>query len=321
MEMAEDKPDPKQEPDQPDSAHAAPHPRMDAVKDFDPAYSPSMIIDLETAYQSIHESRGSVAGSTSSDPSDLLDAIVEESHILRQSKTHPEKITPVLMEKLGYSTNSILGKAALDISEVAGGIADQPTYHNPQHITEVILAAFCLGKREHLNQESLAELLIAAAGHDLGHDGSTNQTPYALETRSYEIAFPLMENAGMTSDAIDRIGQMILATDFANGVPIVRENYRAYQHEDRVKDPEATTLTAQCLILTEADVLFSCFNETYNETLSNLLSMEWGKGPELELGARIGFLQCVEFVSDASKQLGLEQRRLELIEQLKNKAG
>lgn len=310
----------------PDEEQPQPMPgkRLDALEDFDPAFSPSMVIDLETAYHSLQESKGEIPDIKSTqkiNPARLLDVIVEEATLLRKSKTHPEKITPVLMEKLGYDTGTILGRAALAISEVAGGIADQPTYHNPQHITEVILAAFCLGKREHLGPERLAEVLIAAAAHDLGHDGSTNQTPYSLETRSYDIAYPLMESAGMSSEAIDRVGQMILATDFAHGVPIVRENYRTYKKYGMHGDPEVQLLNAQCLILTESDILFSCFNESYNEMLSNLLSEEWGKGPELNIEARIGFLQSVEFISDASQQLGLEQRRQELIEQLRKKAG
>jgi hypothetical protein len=321
--MAENQTDPPEDLP-PEEPKPVPGKRLDAADDFDPAFSPSMVIDLETAYHSLQESKGEAPDPKVTEkvnPSRLLDAIVEEATILRKSKTHPEKITPVLMEKLGYGTDTVLGKAALDISEVAGGIADQPTYHNPQHITEVIVASFCLGKREHLDDERLAEVLIAAAGHDLGHDGSTNKTPYSLETRSYEIAYPLMEHAGMSPEAIDRVGQMILATDFVHGVPIVRENYRTGKKYGMHADPEVQLLNAQCLILTEADILFSCFNESYNEMLSSLLSEEWGKGPELELGARIGFLQSVEFISEASQQLGLEQRRMELIESLKKKAG
>ncbi|MEO0454406.1 MAG: hypothetical protein AAFY98_09760 [Verrucomicrobiota bacterium] len=297
-----------------------PVPHMDSLDEFDPAFSPSMVIDLNTAFDSIHESKGTKAEQTPIDASDLLNAIVEEANILRQSKTHPEKLIPVLMDKVGYGLDSVMGLAALRISEVAGGIADQPTYHNPQHITEVIVAAFCLGKREHLSDERLAEVMIAAAGHDLGHDGSVNKTPYSLETRSYEIAYPILETCEVPADAIERIGQMILATDFANGVPIVRQNYLHFKDQGNQADQEAKLLNAQCLILTEADILFSCFNESYNETLSNLLSEEWNKGPALDINARIGFLKSVQFTSDASLQLGLEQRRQELIESLEQKA-
>jgi hypothetical protein len=225
-----------------------------------------------------------------------------------------------MMDRLGYDSSSVLGKATASISQLAGEIADQPTYHNPQHITEVILAAFSLGLREHLPKDRVGELVIAAAAHDLGHTGGVNESPYALETRSYEIAYPLMKEAGMGEQIIERIGQMILATDFANGVPVVRENYLHLKEQGEPQDSEAMLQAAECLILTEADILFSCFSETYNELLSNLLSVEWKKGRNMNFDERIGFLQSVKFVSEAATQLGLEERRLEVINRLKKKS-
>ena len=229
-------------------------------------------------------------------------------------------ITPILMQKLGYDQDTVFGKAANDISVLAGELADQPTYHNPQHITEVILAAFSLGLREHLPNDRLAELVIAAAAHDLGHTGGINDHPYALETRSYEIGYPLMVEAGMTAEQVDRVGQMILATDFMNGVPVVRENYTHLKESGEPEDSEAMMLAAQCLILTEADILFSCFSETYNELLSDLLSVEWKKGRSLSYDERLGFLASVKFISDAATQLGLDERRLDTISSLKKKS-
>ncbi|MEM6822405.1 MAG: hypothetical protein AAF558_10745 [Verrucomicrobiota bacterium] len=302
-----------------------PVPKPIPQMDFDPAFSPTCIIDLKKVVHSIHESKGHAPDPedsidlSSSQPNKLLDAIVEEAHLLRQSEAKPDMIAPILMNKLGYDETTVFGKAAIDISELAGRIAHQPTYHNPQHITEVILAAFCLGLREHLSSNQTAELVIAAAAHDLGHTGGVNQTPYALETRSYEIGYPLMLEAGMQEKEIERVGQMIMSTDFANGVPIVRENYLHLKSQGDEANPETLGVAAQCLILTEADILFSCFNETYNEMLSDLLSVEWKKGRSLNFDERIGFLNSVKFVSEASSQLGLEQRRLELIRSLKEK--
>jgi len=166
----------------------------------------------------------------------------------------------------------------------------------------------------------MAELIIASAAHDLGHTGGINDHPYALETRSYEIGYPVMVEAGMTPEQIERIGQMILATDFMNGVPVVRENYTHLKESGEPENSEAMMLAAQCLILTEADILFSCFSETYNELLSDLLSVEWEKGRSLSYDERIGFLSSVKFISDAATQLGLDERRLEIIESLQKKS-
>jgi len=289
---------------------------------FDPAFSPTCILDLQKVVHSIHESKGKIPRTDEhlTDPSDLLNVIAEEAHLLRQSKADPEMITPILMNKLGYDETTVMGNAARNISRLAGEIADQPTYHNPQHITEVILAAFSLGLREHLPKDRVAELVIAAAAHDLGHTGGVNEKPFALETRSYEIAYPLMVEAGIDPLVIERIGQMILATDFANGVPVVRQNYIVLKEASDQTSQEEMLNASQCLILTEADILFSCFSETYNELLSNLLSVEWKKGRNMNFQERIGFLESVQFVSDAAQQLGLDTRRLEVIEALKKKS-
>jgi len=306
---------PALEESQPNTSHTEPE------SDFDPAYTPTCIIDLEKVVHSIQESKGEASETleANSSPSQLLDAIVEEAHLLRQSGAEPEMITPILMSKLGYGPDTVFGKAANDISKLAGELADQPTYHNPQHITEVILAAFSLGLREHLPNDRMAELIIASAAHDLGHTGGINEHPYALESRSYEIGYPVMQEAGMTSEQIERIERMILATDFANGVPLVRENYTHLKASGEPADSETMMLTAQCVILTEADILFSCFSETYNKLLSDLLSVEWKKGRSLSLDERIGFLTSVKFISDAATQLRLDERREEIIQSLQKK--
>ncbi|MGF1679002.1 MAG: hypothetical protein ACFCUX_07390 [Candidatus Methylacidiphilales bacterium] len=299
-------------------------PHQPAAKSMNPAYSPTCIIDLKKVVHSIHESKGQVVLDEKTDQWDnarhLLDVIVDEAQSLRETGASPESIMPILMSRLGYSETTLLGSVAAEISRMAGDLTDQPTYHNPQHITEVILAAFSLGLREHLPPDRMGELMIAAAAHDLGHTGGSNETPYALETRSYELAYPVMVEKGMTEEQIDRVGQMILATDFVNGVPIVRENYLHLKSLKAKADPGAWLTARQCLILTEADILFSCFSETYNELLSNLLSLEWKKGRNMNYEERIGFLRSVRFLSDAATQLGLDERRKELIESLKHKS-
>ena len=68
-----------------------PAPKPVPKMNFDPEYSPTCILDLKKVVHSIHESKGQtpphdskVIGSPSS-ASQLLDAIVEEAHLLRQS--------------------------------------------------------------------------------------------------------------------------------------------------------------------------------------------------------------------------------------------
>ncbi|MES2310085.1 MAG: hypothetical protein V4507_14625, partial [Verrucomicrobiota bacterium] len=99
------------------------------------------------------------------------------------------------------------------------------------------------------------------------------------------------------------------------GVPATRQAY--LDTRALPVDSEDRLLATQCLLLTEADILFSCFNTEYNEELSRLLSKEWNlPTANLSLKQRVGFLNMVHFISDASKQLGLDERRKSLIADL-----
>jgi hypothetical protein len=40
--------------------------------------------------------------------------------------------------------------------------------------------------------------------------------------------------------------------------------------------------------------------------------------PNLSLGERLAFLSSVQFISDAARQLGLEERRQNLVKQISN---
>ena len=284
-----------------------------------PQFSATALIDLKGLVGTINEAKGEALPPEVRDGSgeNLLDIFADEAGKLRKSKAKPYLIMPILLQKIGCWNERALGKAALKASEIAGAGGDQPTYHNEQHVTEVILAAYCLGIREHLPADRLVELLIAAAAHDLGHTGGINRSAYELETRSYHMIHPVLVECGLDNARIERIGRMILSTDFANGVPLVKEAYR--QTRDLSKDHEDRLLAAQCLILTEADILFSCFNERYNDLLSRLLSVEWNRKETLSLPERMGFLSSVEFISDAAQELGLELRRKSLWSDLKRR--
>ncbi len=286
-----------------------------------PEFSATTVIDLKGLLGTIKQAKGEgqlPAGI--GEDSNLLDIFAAQAESLRESRAEPEKIMPVLLGKVGLPKDHVLWGAAIRASEMAGEDQDNhPTYHSPHHVTEVILAAYCLGMREHLPQDRVVELLVAAAAHDLGHTGGMNKTAYELETMAYHIIHPVLVECGLEEDSIERIGRMIVSTDFTNGVPMVRQSYRHYY--DHPKDDEDRLLAAQCVILTEADVLFSCFSEHYNDRLSQLLSAEWNRQETLSLKERIGFLSSVEFISDAAKQLGLEERRKKIWQNLTRRTG
>ncbi len=250
----------------------------------------------------------------------LMDVLVEESRALREGGAMPATVVPTFLEQLGYAEGTPFYEAGLCLSSEAEMTMSQPSYHNPQHITEVVIVAYCLGLREHLLQDRIAELVLAAVSHDLGHTGGINQVAYELESRLIELAEPILRHCLVPEESIDRIREMILATDFVNGVKPARSNYRLHRESARTAEPRMRA--AACLLLTEADVLFSCFNKEYNESLSRLLCVEWKRTEEnLPFKMRIGFLNSVEFISDAATELGLDLRRRDLIRILQEQEG
>jgi hypothetical protein len=245
----------------------------------------------------------------------LLELFAEEAKFLRDFGVKPSSVLSLLMTNLGLPTDGPFGVAATLTSSKFEESPAAPNYHNAYHSAEVVLASYILGRREKLPVYRVAELLIAAMAHDLGHTGEPNHFDYEWETHSVQLVHPLLEQAGLPLESIQRIEQMVLATDFKVGVPWARQNYLNTRAPNTPE--EARFVAAQCLLLTEADVLFSCFDLSYNELLSKLLSQEWKRGEiNLTLEERIQFLSSVHFLSQAALQLGLEERRIKLLDDL-----
>ncbi|NJK92036.1 MAG: 3',5'-cyclic nucleotide phosphodiesterase [Blastochloris sp.] len=223
---------------------------------INPEFSSTAVIDLKGLLGTIKKAKGELDHAQPMEGEvTLLDIFAAEAESLRESRAEPEKIMPILLDKLGWSHEDPLGMAAIRTSEMAGENQDNhPSYHSPHHVTEVIMAAYVLGMREHLPQDRIVELLVAAAAHDMGHTGGMNQFAYELETLAYQTVYPVLVECELEEVRIERIGRMIASTDFANGVPMVRAAYRHYH--DCPPHDEERMLAAQCVILTEADVLF-----------------------------------------------------------------
>lgn len=249
----------------------------------------------------------------------LLALFGEEVKSLRTDPARPSVLIALFMGKLELPPDGPLARAGQLVCLKVEEARDAPSYHNLYHVVETILAAYVLGRRERLPIYRIAELLIAAAAHDLGHTGEMNRYDYERETCSVQIAHPILERAGLPPENTQRIEQMILATDFKVGVPPARKAYLETRHYPPQDDRRL--LASQCLLLTEADVLFSCFDLSYNDLLSKLLSAEW-KSPQDNLTAqqRIGFLSYVQFISEAARQLGLEGRRKALLRKISHAA-
>ncbi|MEI6715115.1 MAG: hypothetical protein WCO60_15250 [Verrucomicrobiota bacterium] len=280
-------------------------------------------IDLRELTQSIRElDNASVTAPVTAPPpspypKSLVDLFGEEVRSLRFKNAKVSEIVISLLEKLNLpDSHAHLILAGKRIGEIVdNSTIDQPSYHNQYHVAEVVMAAFILGKRERLSNIQIAEIVVAAAGHDLGHPGKNNTSPFEIESLSCDLGLPILKAFQWAESELERFRQMLLATDFVNGVPKARVAYLTSR--GLPPDHEERALAAQCLILTEADILFSCFNTEYNEELSKLLSREWNLPTDnLTLKQRLGFLNSVIFLSDAAKQLGLDNRRQALVKEL-----
>ena len=253
-------------------------------------------------------------------PVSELDLFAGETKALRFANATLLELVGGLLEGMQMPPcfNHLIEGGRLIAANIDQGPVDQPAYHNQYHVAEVVLAAYLLGKRERLSSRHTAELVVAAAAHDLWHPGSKNQSPFEIEALSSQIAEPFLRAAGWNDEEVGRVQAMILATDFVNGVPPARARYLETRHLP-AHDPERI-LATQCQLLTEADILFSCFNQEFNEELSRLLSREWNMPHDnLPLPHRMGFLNAVKFISEASRQLGLDNRRKQLIAELESR--
>ncbi len=244
-----------------------------------------------------------------------LDMWAAEVRCLREQRTRLHKIAASLMGTLHITQDSPMGVAALLAGEYAAKQTDEPDYHNKFHVAEVVIAAHLLGLREGLNNTQIAELVLAAVSHDFCHSGSNNSFDFQNEMVSVETAIPIFEKAGLDKVTIQKISHMILATDFKVGVPPARQRY--LDTREMSPDNPERVLASQAMLLIEADVLFSCFNLDYNDLLSKLLAIELKiPGANLPTKTRVAFLDMVKFITKASQDLGIDQRRQKLIIQL-----
>lgn len=129
-------------------------------------------------------------------------------------------------EILGIPVDQPAFKAALLTGLAAETGHDNP-YHDRNHFREVVSMTIrhCfvhnqLAKKDDLfDTQAISEILLAAAGHDLMHDGSQGNiidgvyTPYRLEAKAIAAIEPFMRAAGMTESGMESVRLMIRVTD------------------------------------------------------------------------------------------------------------
>lgn len=250
-------------------------------------------------------------------------ALSLESYIIERSKnsiSHQfKKLLMISHWDLAELSDSSLanewGNYAYRVGQRLIALVDQENnhpYHNKKHINQVLSACMLLVSSTNASNEAKKELGlllgITMLAHDLKHDGYTNDVPVGdREKLSAFIAHHVFEYeskalAETYHEKIKIILDAIQYTEPQVGVPLVRHLYE--------KNPLFEHLVG--VLATESDILASVLPHLGVEN-GRLLDLEFQEAnhalshkidnPE----GRIHFLKQVQFISDASINLNLQQ--------------
>jgi hypothetical protein len=193
---------------------------------------------------------------------------------LREHKVSLDQVAQEVLHRLNLSKAStpfeeVLLTAFLRVIHFVNQDADQRLqgegelrYHNRDHISDVLLSlCFLFLNSPNLPREDQLIGLVAMAGHDLGHQGKTNQelsipqevlTAYLIDKNALSALLPSMR---------ERITNLIIGTDPS----LVEQNHEAFRQKTSDND-----LLLQVL-LNEADIAASVLTAFGMQLTENLL--------------------------------------------------
>jgi len=145
-------------------------------------------------------------------------------------------IIAAVCDRAGAGRDCAERRAAM-VAAVLAAVPSRNAYHNANHTREVLIGAVWLADanavlaRDHvpgavaLDATHLARLLLLAAQHDIGHDGTSNvtidrrgrrrRTPHRLEDHSFRLMEPVLRHAGLDDAVIETLRAIVRATDVA----------------------------------------------------------------------------------------------------------
>ncbi|MFM1827581.1 MAG: hypothetical protein RLY67_962 [Pseudomonadota bacterium] len=147
---------------------------------------------------------------------------------------------------------------------------EELSYHNRAHVADCLLALACLYRFDsHLDDHAKLLGLVVMAGHDLGHQGRTNEELGSAGEQERQTLARLVEGAwrGLRPADLSAASQLLLGTDPA----AVKENHRRFL---AMEQPSELDLLQ--VLINEADIAGS-FHPSLAESLTLALLRERGQ--------------------------------------------
>lgn len=206
----------------------------------------------------------------------------------------------------------------------------EPNYHSRSHFKDVCIALSLLIQSQaaianasaalpalSISSEEAWILLFCAIGHDCGHNGTINTSPFELEKKSISQIHHWLNTTNYPPTEINElmnyVEPIVLATDPKNFQTLLTK---------KIDQNHRTDLMA--LLMVEADLMASIL-PVRGALLSRNLAMEWNQNyPDMaklvnSIEGRIGFLERVQFTSPHSQVLNISAIQKTHIHQLKSK--
>ena len=205
----------------------------------------------------------------------------------------------------------------------------EPNYHSRSHFKDVCIALSLLIQSQaaianasatlpalSISSEEAWILLFCAIGHDCGHNGTINTSPFELEKKSISQIHHWLKTTNYPPTEINElmnyVEPIVLATDPKNFQTLLTK---------KIDQNHRTDLMA--LLMVEADLMASIL-PVRGALLSRNLAMVWNQNyPDMaklvnSIEGRIGFLERVQFTSPHSQVLNISAIQQTHIHQLKS---
>ena len=270
-----------------------------------------------------------------SDPS--LERMEELFVIADRATTDFSKFIELLMntelwKRLDYPNNllkDLCKGLSIHIQNHNQSLNWEPNYHSRSHFKDVCIALSLLIQSQaaianasaalpalNISSEEAWILLFCAIGHDCGHNGTINTSPFELEKKSISQIHHWLNTTNYPPTEINElmnyVEPIVLATDPKNFQTLLTM---------KIDQNHRTDLMA--LLMVEADLMASIL-PVRGAVLSSNLAMEWNQNyPDMakivnSIEGRLGFLEKVRFTSPHSQILNISSIQQTHIRQLKS---